>query len=477
MGFIQQSDKKKIYAYLTQYARQQILDGNEADITVKYFSLHDNDVNYNISANIVNNSYNTLPSGFIPDITGDNQGCLFSIANGINLGVIPEPPIVQPPIILIATVVGSCVIDSSTDVPTGMFEITVTDVQGGSNQGFTWYVVTEIISFPNSNSTISDAITVSSTTSSTYNIGETIPFNATFKFSDNGYLPRSADSRNFIVYATDSLGNTNIIQEFKDENCSIRQFGAVQYTIEPLSADYPNGLNLITQNQLDNLPNISRNKIGFALFVVDNGNRRRDLNIRIGDFEPDGITSFDVGVNFNDDFRLSNMSFNPSSISPGFENLIKSVYRIPFYTVNNGVYNKFIQDSDGYHSQSQIIDGAIVNTVTQGSSAWADHNYNTLVPTTIHDNPQYIPYRGNYDALHPTVIPFNDTVLNGFQISYVEVALKYDGSPQLNSARYVFGIDGTKTFIANLSANYPPPEIIGSPVVIDSFSDDISFQF
>jgi hypothetical protein len=80
MGFIKQSNTKKIYAYLTQYARQQILDGDEKDITVKYFSLHDDDVNYNISANIVNNSYNTLPSGFIPDITGDNQGCLFSIS-------------------------------------------------------------------------------------------------------------------------------------------------------------------------------------------------------------------------------------------------------------------------------------------------------------------------------------------------------------------------------------------------------------
>ena len=85
MGFTQQSNTKKIYAYLTQLARKKILDGEEIEITVKYFSLHDSDVNYNISANIVNNSYNKLPSGFIPDITGDNQGCLFSIANGIEL--------------------------------------------------------------------------------------------------------------------------------------------------------------------------------------------------------------------------------------------------------------------------------------------------------------------------------------------------------------------------------------------------------
>ena len=52
MGFIPQTNTKTLYAYLTPKGRQYILDGNQEDFQVAFFSLHDDDVNYYISSNL-----------------------------------------------------------------------------------------------------------------------------------------------------------------------------------------------------------------------------------------------------------------------------------------------------------------------------------------------------------------------------------------------------------------------------------------
>ena len=83
MGFIPSSTTQTLSAYLTYQGRQFILSGTKADFTIKYFSLHDSDVNYGIASNIVSSNYNNLPNGFVPDITGDISECIKSISEGI----------------------------------------------------------------------------------------------------------------------------------------------------------------------------------------------------------------------------------------------------------------------------------------------------------------------------------------------------------------------------------------------------------
>lgn len=83
MAFIASSSTKTLYAYLTQKGREYVLTGNKAQFAITQFSLHDEDVNYEISKNLISSQYNKLPKGFVPDITGDNDDCINSIAAGI----------------------------------------------------------------------------------------------------------------------------------------------------------------------------------------------------------------------------------------------------------------------------------------------------------------------------------------------------------------------------------------------------------
>jgi hypothetical protein len=80
MGYIPSSTTQTLQAYLTQQGRYNLLFKNAADFQVKYFSLHDNDVNYIIAAESVNLDFNKLPNGFVPDITGDGNDCIRSVA-------------------------------------------------------------------------------------------------------------------------------------------------------------------------------------------------------------------------------------------------------------------------------------------------------------------------------------------------------------------------------------------------------------
>lgn len=97
MGFVAESNNKKIYAYLTEKGKINVLTGDTIDFEVKYFSLHDNDVNYYISSKKSNNIYNALPSGFIPDITGDDNICAPNTLNTLLKDILTTPIIVLIP--------------------------------------------------------------------------------------------------------------------------------------------------------------------------------------------------------------------------------------------------------------------------------------------------------------------------------------------------------------------------------------------
>lgn len=105
MGFIPQINTKTLYAYLTPKGREYILEGDKQDFQIAYFTLHDDDVNYFISSNIsagTTSKYLTLPSGFVPDITGDIDTCIKSIAEGTNINPM-------------TSLSGSSIIDPSTN--------------------------------------------------------------------------------------------------------------------------------------------------------------------------------------------------------------------------------------------------------------------------------------------------------------------------------------------------------------------------
>jgi hypothetical protein len=91
MGFVTSSSTIQLYAYFTQYARERILNGDEKDYKIIYFSLHDDDINYQIAKNEIGTDitggtiYNLVSSGFIPDITGDIDNCVKSLAKGVEI--------------------------------------------------------------------------------------------------------------------------------------------------------------------------------------------------------------------------------------------------------------------------------------------------------------------------------------------------------------------------------------------------------
>jgi hypothetical protein len=80
MGYIPSATTKTLYAYLTQIGRKKLLFSSATESQVKYFSLHDDDINYRISSYNNNSIYNTLKKGFIPDVTGDDDDCIKSVA-------------------------------------------------------------------------------------------------------------------------------------------------------------------------------------------------------------------------------------------------------------------------------------------------------------------------------------------------------------------------------------------------------------
>jgi len=81
MGYLPSSSTQTLYAYLTQKGRYYLLFSSATESTVKYFSLHDDDINYRVSSKNVGSDYNKLPRGFVPDITGDDDDCIRSVSS------------------------------------------------------------------------------------------------------------------------------------------------------------------------------------------------------------------------------------------------------------------------------------------------------------------------------------------------------------------------------------------------------------
>lgn len=77
MGFISSGSTVITTAYLTQRGRELLIKGNKSDFKIKYFALGDSDTNYNIE--------NPAYEGTIPDLTGDNQDCLKSISENVDI--------------------------------------------------------------------------------------------------------------------------------------------------------------------------------------------------------------------------------------------------------------------------------------------------------------------------------------------------------------------------------------------------------
>ena len=92
MGFVPSSSTIQLYAYFSEYARERIFNGEVSDFQVTQFTLHDDDIDYQISKEIIgvdssgNTIYNIPKSGFLPDITGDLDSCIKSNKNGIVFG-------------------------------------------------------------------------------------------------------------------------------------------------------------------------------------------------------------------------------------------------------------------------------------------------------------------------------------------------------------------------------------------------------
>ncbi len=63
-------------AYLTQKGRELIIKGDDSS-KILYFALGDSDANYHI--------LNVLDLGYVPDLTGNNNDCINTISNNIDI--------------------------------------------------------------------------------------------------------------------------------------------------------------------------------------------------------------------------------------------------------------------------------------------------------------------------------------------------------------------------------------------------------
>lgn len=85
MGYIPDSTTRTLTAYLTQKGREYLVAGDKDGMTIKYFALGDPDADYLVASQPGQTTpFNMLKSGFIPDLSGKNDGAIHSIAGGIN---------------------------------------------------------------------------------------------------------------------------------------------------------------------------------------------------------------------------------------------------------------------------------------------------------------------------------------------------------------------------------------------------------
>lgn len=86
MSFVSSSDTITIKAYLTKKGKQLYFNGDDEDIKVKYVTFGDSDINYFISSSInLNDLTNKPTSGFIPDLSGDDEKCIYNLSDGVDI--------------------------------------------------------------------------------------------------------------------------------------------------------------------------------------------------------------------------------------------------------------------------------------------------------------------------------------------------------------------------------------------------------
>jgi hypothetical protein len=445
MGYIQQSDTKKIYAYLTQIGKERFITGELVDFQVKYFSLHDDDINYYISAqNISASTYNTPKSGFISDITGDDDICLSNISEASLLKnkLVYFPPVVVQP--------GEYTVFTSCTDTIGSESFNVSVYKNPIPQGYRWFVKIDTISFPNSNSTINDAIVLTSTTSEKYPLNSTPKsFPASMKrvvpngnggfvtvLLDEKFLPREADAYNFTVNVVDALDNVVFTKEFKNINCSRKLFSIATYQPNILeNPEFPTYTYTTTMPENTFLDRIGEYRInqktGFAIWVIDNGNRRIDLNVTQEDLDIDynGPRKYffnpiylDLNTNYNGTGINSNPSDVPSAKVFGFgsSGSISSInFDERYYNTNEYYPNT---STEGVITRPIFVRSPLMRGIADGST-WVDN------APTYTDNPSIVGTTYNnslfterYGSLHPTVKLFQDwkNGVEGFTMRYIE---------------------------------------------------------
>jgi len=83
MGYIPNTDRT-LTGYLTQKGREYLVAGDKDGFAIKFFALGDPDADYMAASQPGEGTlYNMLGAGFIPDLSGDDNGAIKSLSGGI----------------------------------------------------------------------------------------------------------------------------------------------------------------------------------------------------------------------------------------------------------------------------------------------------------------------------------------------------------------------------------------------------------
>ena len=83
MGYIPNTDRT-LTGYLTQKGREYLVAGDKDGFTIEFFALGDPDVDYMAASQPGDGTpYNMLGAGFIPDLSGDDNGAIKSLSGGV----------------------------------------------------------------------------------------------------------------------------------------------------------------------------------------------------------------------------------------------------------------------------------------------------------------------------------------------------------------------------------------------------------
>jgi hypothetical protein len=87
MGFITHLGDNELQAYLTPEGRELLVSGNVQKSKIRYFAVGDQDINYLQASQpgLSGGGFNTPPAGYLPDLSGDTEGKVRSLAAGVGM--------------------------------------------------------------------------------------------------------------------------------------------------------------------------------------------------------------------------------------------------------------------------------------------------------------------------------------------------------------------------------------------------------